>query len=322
MGRFKQIDLKKVTTVNLDDRRNKVAVDAFGRTPPPDGAREFFDSLPDFLQATRLREFITLIKKARDKKQPCHFMMGAHVIKVGLSKIIIDLMENDILTGISLNSAGLIHDLEMATIGHTSEDVQSGLNDGSFGMAGETARHFAAVIETAASRQIGLGEAAGIHINRAGARYAGYSLFAAADRLDIPATIHLAVGTDIVQQHDIFKPGPAAEASFRDFKILSSILSTADRGGVVVNIGSAVILPEVFLKALTVARNIDGSGDRIVTANFDMFNHYRPCMNVVRRPVNLGGQGFNFIGHHEIMIPLLAWGLKSNIGRNKNRKGV
>ena len=244
-------------------------------------------------------------------------MMGAHVIKVGLSAIIIDLMQNRIVTGLSFNSAGLIHDLELAFTGKTSEDVSAGLKDGSFGMAEETGRYFAEVVSLAKNESLGLGEAAGKYINLKRARYRQYSIFAEADRLGLPATVHIVIGTDIVQQHPNFDAAAAAEASYRDFKILSNLIIAVDRGGVMANIGSAVILPEVFLKALTVARNLHKHPSRITTANFDMIHQYRPTINVVQRPVEAGGRGFNFTGHHEIMIPLLAWGLKGYIGSLK-----
>ena len=192
--------------------------------------------------------------------------MGAHSIKVGLSPIYIDLMKKGIITGLSLNSAGLIHDLELAFTGKTSEDVAAGLQDGSFGMADRTGKLFAEVVNLSEKKEIGLGEAAGFFINGEKAKYRKVSLFANADQMNLPATIHVAVGTDIVCQQKNYNAASAAEASFRDFKILSNILITADRGGAVLNIGSAVVLPEVFLKALTVARNIKKQKCNITTA--------------------------------------------------------
>ena len=227
------------------------------------------------------------------------------------------MMKRKIITGLSLNSAGLIHDLELAFMGQTSEDVSAGLKDGTFGMAEQTGRMFAEVVELADSESIGLGEAAGKYINGNKTKFRKYSLFANTDQLGLPATVHVAIGTDIVAQQKSFCPGPTAEASYRDFKILANILIQADRGGCVANIGSAVLLPEVFLKALTVARNLVKSKCKITTANFDMINHYRALTNVVKRPTENGGRGYNFTGHHEIMIPLLAWGLKSYMKKIK-----
>ncbi len=320
MGRkpiFPGVDLNQVRTVSLNKRPSKVSFGALGKICGSRSAPGFFNSLPHFLKADDLRELIDLIKRARQKGLPFHVMLGAHVIKVGLSPILIDLIKRDIITGLSFNSAGLIHDLELAFAGKTSEDVQAGIHDGTFGMSADTGAMFAGVIELAEKYELGLGEAAGEYIRTNKARYRRFSLFAAADEKNIPATVHLAIGTDIVQQLPSFRPGPGAEASFRDFKILSNVLVDADRGGVVINIGSAVLLPEVFLKALTVARNVRKQTRKINTANFDMIHQYRPIVNVVQRPTHRAGKGFNFVGHHEIMIPLLAWGLKGHIKKIK-----
>lgn len=316
-SKFSGVDLNKVKTVSLGKRPSKVSFKALGKVCASGEAGEFFDSLPHFLKADDLRELIELIKRARQRGLPFHVMLGAHVIKVGLSPIIIDLIKSDIITGLSFNSAGLIHDLELAFAGKTSEDVQAGIYDGSFGMSAETAEMFAGVIEQAEKHDLGLGEAAGQYVDIRKAPYRKYSLFAAAAEKNIPATVHLAIGTDIVQQLPAFRPGPAAEASYRDFKILAGIMHDADRGGVVANIGSAVLLPEVFLKALTIARNIKKQTRKLNTANFDMIHQYRPLVNVVQRPTQGAGKGFNFVGHHEIMIPLLAWGLKAGVNKIK-----
>jgi len=319
MSRFEQVDLDKVKSVSLARRRSKAEISSFAKICNSYSAKEFLNTLPKFLKATDLVEFIERVVVARKKDFPVHLMLGAHVIKVGLSPIIIDLIENRIVTGISMNSAGLIHDLELAFIGKTSEDVAEGLRDGSFGMSALTGEWFAEVVNLADKYSLGLGEAAGRFINERRARYKEYSLFACADKFNIPATVHIVIGTDIVHQQSTFNPGLAAEASYRDFKILANLLIKADRGGVVANLGSAVILPEVFLKALTVARNLKKQKSNLTTANFDMIYHYRPMMNVVKRPTESGGRGFNFIGHHEIMIPLLAWGLKSYISAKKKQ---
>jgi len=311
MSRFDQVDLNKVRSVSLSKRKSKSEISAFANTFDGGSAKSFLHSLPGFLKANDLIEFMERVAAARKNKFPFHLMMGAHVIKVGLAPIIIDLIDRKIVTGISMNSAGLIHDLELAFVGKTSEDVAEGLQDGTFGMAAWTAEWFAGVVNLAEKNFLGLGEAAGRFINESKAKYGKYSLFAAADKYNIPATVHMVIGTDIVHQQATFRPGPAAEASFRDFRILANLLMKADRGGAVANFGSAVILPEVFLKALTVARNLKSQKSNLTTANFDMISHYRPMMNVVTRPTESGGRGFNFIGHHEIMIPLLAWGLKS-----------
>jgi len=309
----KPIDLNRVKRYSYFQRANKTETKAFGRPIPPSGANAFFDSLPRFLKANDLNEFIGLVKKARQSEKPFHLLLGAHTIKVGLSPIIIDLMQRDIVTGLSFNCAGLIHDLELAFWGGTSEDVQAGLADGSFGMSRQTAELFGAVSKLAAERQIGLGEAGGEHILSCKAKNRKLSVFAAAKRLDLPITVHAGIGTDIVAQHPNFNAAETASASHLDFRLLCAICQKIDRGGVIANVGSAVILPEVFLKALTVARNISKGKSRITTANFDMVSHYRPLVNVVSRPTLNVGKGFNFVGHHEIVIPLLAWGLKARL---------
>jgi len=316
MGRYKRADLSKVKTVSLAGRKSKAEVAALGKPFDAGNAGQFLDNLPEFLKANELRELIRRIVAARKKDFPFHLMMGAHSIKVGLSPIYIDLMKRGIITGLSMNSAGLIHDLELAFAGKTSEDVAEGLKDGSFGMSEQTGEMFAGAVNLAGERNVGLGEAAGIYINEQKAEYREFSLLASADSLDLPATVHLAVGTDIVCQQENYDASAAAEASFIDFRILAEILTRADLGGAVINVGSAVVLPEVFLKALTVARNLVKQDCNITTANFDMISHYRPMMNVVKRPTEKGGKGFNFIGHHEIMIPLLAWTLKSYFDDN------
>ncbi len=317
MGRFKEVDLNRVKTIPLNRRASKARVDHFGYPLGGSTATAFFASLPRFLKASELLDFFERAAGARRKGYPFHFLMGAHVIKVGLTPIIIDLVKNHIVTGLSLNSAGLIHDLEVAFAGKTSEDVEAGLADGTFGMAEETAGRFAEVVRFAEKESIGLGEAAGKYINNKRARYREFSLLAAADELNVPATVHVVVGTDIVNQHPVYRAGATAEASYRDFRILANLMIAADKGGVVANIGSAVVLPEIFLKALTVARNLKKQKSNLTTANFDMIAHYRPIMNVVTRPTAHGGAGYNFIGHHEIMIPLLAWGLKTYITKIK-----
>jgi len=327
MSKFKKADLNKVKTVSLGRRKSKADIGKFAKLPSLKGAEEFLDSLPHFLKASELNDFIDLTAKARSKNHQFHLMMGAHVIKVGLSPIIIDLMRRKIATGISLNSAGLIHDLEIAFTGKTSEDVKAGLADGSFGMAKETGDLFAKSVDFSDKNNCGLGEAAGFFIDRKNAPFKKYSLFYNAYKYNLPATVHLMLGADIVQQQPSFNPEAASRASYDDFKILAELMKSIDSGGVVANIGSSVVLPEVFLKALTIARNLNSQKkgrsikSRLITANFDMIQHYRPNTNVVSRPTADGsGKGFCFTGHHEIMIPLLYWGLKTRIKSQNIRK--
>lgn len=313
---FQPVDLRQVTRYSIRERKNKTSVGAFGcPVNPKAGAKQFFESLPQFLKASDLNEFIKLVIQARKKDKPFHLLLGAHTIKVGLSPIIIDLMQCGLATGLSFNGAGLIHDLELAFFGGTSEDVQAGLADGSFGMVRETGELCAEVSKLAASNEIGLGAACGLFINGRIAKNRKLSVFAAAQSLGLPVTVHVGIGTDIINQHPNYDPEKTAAASYRDFRLLCAICEQIDRGGVLANIGSAVILPEVFLKALTVARNLNRGTSTLTTANFDMIEHYRPNANVVTRPTRGAGRGFNFVGHHEIMIPLLCWGLKAGLSK-------
>lgn len=305
-------DLSRIKRIHVSRRPTKVKLKQFAR-PINRSADFFFDSLPEQLKAADLKRLIALIVKARKANKPFHLMLGAHVIKVGLSPLLNDLIKRSIVTGISFNSAGLIHDLELAFFGETSEDVEAGLKNGMFGMVIETAQLFGEVCQLAAEEKIGLGEAAGKYINKKKAPYRKYSLLAQCYLSKIPATIHAGIGTDTVAQHPEYDAAALAAASHLDFRILARICERIDRGGVVINIGSAVILPEVFLKALTVARNLSRHKSKLTTANFDMIIHYRPTVNVINRPTKGAGEGFNFVGHHEIMIPLLAWGLKSKL---------
>ncbi len=312
--RFATVDLRRVTTVSLRRRRSLAAVRLLAKVPAAAGAKAFFDALPGTLKANDLKALIRAIISARRRHKPVIIMAGGHLVKVGLNPIIIDLIASGFITGLCLNGAGLIHDAELALVGRTSEDVAAGLEDGSFGMSAETAALFAEMAALAEDHQIGLGEAAGMILETRRAPHRRHSLLAACRRAGIPAMIHMAVDTDIVCQHPTFDPGRAARASHHDFTLLAREIARGENGGVFINIGSAVILPEVFLKALTVSRNIYGRPHRIITANFDMIYQYRPVQNVVQRPTLGGGKGYNFVGHHELMIPLLAWGLNALSG--------
>ncbi len=319
-GPFEAVDLNRIKTVSLGKRKSLVSLKRMARVNSGTGARRFFDHLPDYLKATDFKSLIRAILAARQKNKPVILMTGGHLIKVGLSPIIIDLIRDGLISGLCLNGSGLIHDSEIAMVGRTSEDVTAGIADGSFGMARETSEFFAEVVALAAAKNMGLGQAAGMALSQSKFRHRNYSLLAACYRQGIPATVHLAVDTDIVCQHPNYDAAAAAKASHHDFKILVTEISNSENGGVFINVGSAVILPEVFLKALTVARNIYKRPYRIVTANFDMISHYRPLTNVVQRPTLKGGRGFNFIGHHEIMIPLLAWGIKGMMVKKRQRQ--
>ena len=307
MSSFFPIDLSKVTTYPLSQRKNKVSIADFA-TPPKgnDVFSDFLDSLPNILAAQDFKKLIELMVSAYRKRKPVVAMMGGHVIKCGLSPVIISLMEKGIINAIALNGAGSIHDFEIALIGETSEDVAENIRNGTFGMSEETGRLMNETIKEAAAKCYGMGEGLGRKLLELNPPYLEYSLLAASIRHEIPLTVHVAIGTDIIHQHPAADGAAIGQASFTDFRIFVSVVSELGDGGVLLNLGSAVLLPEVFLKALTVARNLRHNVVNFTTANFDMIQHYRPRENIVKRPTNMGGQGYAFTGHHEIMIPLLA----------------
>ncbi len=311
MTRYQKIDLNKVKTYSIKGRKSKTQIKNFGKPASSDyDVTSFLKSLPKCLKADDFRKLVNSIIKAKRRGKPVIFMFGAHVIKCGLSPVLIDLMQNGFISFLATNGAGAIHDLEIALWGKTSEEVERSIQDGSFGMAGETAEIFNQVSSFAQKESTGLGEAIGKKIGELKAKFRKHSLLANAYKLRIPLTVHVAFGTDIVHQHPNFDPSSTGFATHTDFKILANEVSKLNNGGVVLHFGSAVILPEVFLKALSVARNIKEKVENFTTANFDMIQHYRPNLNVVLRPTHKSGQGFSFSGHHEIMIPLLAWALK------------
>jgi hypothetical protein len=291
---------------------NKVALEAFAQ-PHERGAsfRSFLENLPAFLAVNDLRKIVAAMAEAVRNGRPIVLMMGAHSIKVGLNPIFVDAMRRGLLHAVAFNGAGAIHDFELCYQGETSEDVQRGLNDGSFGMADETGRLMNAALATGLPHGLGagraLGEATAAFPNR------HLSMLATGAELGIPVTVHIAVGTDIIHQHPTTNGSHLGEASYRDFQLFAAVCAQLE-GGVVLNVGSAVIMPEVFLKALTVARNLGHRVEKFTTATFDMTRHYRPSENVQRRPTALGGQGFYLVGHHEIMIPLLFATLSEELG--------
>jgi len=307
MKSFFPIDLSGVTTYPLSQRKNKVSIADFA-TPPKGNSvfTDFLDSLPNVLKAQDFRKLIKLMVSAHQKRKPVVTMMGGHVIKCGLSPVIISLMEKGIINAIALNGAGSIHDFEIALIGETSEDVAENIQNGTFGMSEETGRLMNEAIKNAAEKGYGMGEGLGRKLLELNPPYLEYSLLTASIRHEIPLTVHVAIGTDIIHQHPAADGAAIGQASFTDFRIFTSVVSELGDGGVLLNFGSAVLLPEVFLKALTIARNLGHNVVNFTTANFDMIQHYRPNENVVKRPTNMGGQGYAFTGHHEIMIPLLA----------------
>jgi len=300
-----RIDLKKIRTIPLNARKCKVSISDFAKTSKKgDDFRCFYDSLPQILASQNLKGLVDAVVTAHKNKKMVIFMMGAHVIKCGLSPLIIDLMKRGVVKTIALNGAGIIHDTEIAMIGRTSEDVGEGLVDGSFGMARETASFINDAINSGFLKGFGIGEALGGKIVRSKLPHRDLSILANGYALKIPVTVHVAIGTDIIHQHPSANGEAIGEGSLLDFRnFIYSISKLED--GVAINFGSAVILPEVFLKAVTVARNLGSKLKVFTTANFDMISQYRPHQNILSRPTSTGGRGYNMIGHHEIMIPLL-----------------
>lgn len=305
------IDLNKVKTYSIKKRKSKVAIKNFAKIPKSGTSfKDFLNSLPNILAVQDFKNLVKAIVYAHKKGNPIIFSLGGHIIKCGLGPIIIELMRKKIITALAFNGATSIHDFEVALIGTTSEDVESAIKDGSFGMAKETAKFMNEAID---QTDKGLGWLLGKKIITENFAYKKYSILSNAFELNIPVNIFVAIGTDIIHQHPSFEPQKIAKASFTDFKIFTSIISKLE-GGVFINFGSAVILPEVFLKALNITRNLGYKIQNFTTANFDMFVHYRPEKNILARP---GGKSYRIIGHHEIMVPLLAHAILEEISDKK-----
>ncbi len=316
MSKYRQLDFKGIKTISIRKRKSKVSPKDFAHPIDPRTATvaEFLDSLPHILVGEDLRRLVDEIVRARKRKKPVILMMGAHVIKVGMSPILIDLLHRGVLTHVAMNSAAAIHDVETAMWGKTSEDVAVNLLDGTFGMARETGELInKALVKAMTESSDGYGEALAKKLIALNAQHAGLSILVTCYTRNIPVTVHAAIGTDIVHQQPTMDGAATGEMTFRDFKIFAQSVKDLQGGGVVLNIGSAVILPEVFLKALTVARNLGYKAQGFTTANFDMIRHYRPQVNVVERPTQHHGRGYNIVGHHEIMVPLLAAMIKAQL---------
>ncbi len=307
MSRYAEVDLAGVTLLSVQDRATKVGIAAFGRAPEdPAAVARFVDGLPDILAGRVLREAIAAILASHAAGRPVVLLAGAHVIKVGVQPSLVPLIRRRVITHVGLHGAGAIHDVEVALFGTTSEDVEANLGTGAFGMVKETPEFFHRVAAEARARGEGLGEALGRALTEAGAPHAEHSLLAAAWRAGIPATVHVALGTDTIHAHPSANGADLGETTLRDFRILAHTLLAA-RGATVLNLGSAVILPEVFLKALTVAVNLGATLEGLTTVNLDQIQHYRPRVNVLERPTRAaGGRGLSLTGHHEILVPLLA----------------
>jgi len=307
-----------VRTVPVAVRPNKVSARDFAQPPGDDRSLSaFLHALPDVLVARDFRAVVDAIVSATRRSRGVVIMLGGHVVKTGLAPVLIDLLERKIVTDVAMNGSGAIHDYEVARFGATSEDVAAGLKDGTFGMADETGREMNDAFVAGMRDGIGMGECLGRALHGAKAlANPELSLLLAAYRLRVPLSVHAALGAEIIHQHPATNGAAIGDTSHRDFRRLAHSLARLDDGGVVLNLGSAVIMPEVFLKALTVARNLgDGKPVGFTSVDLDMQRHYRPRMNVVQRPTLHSGKGYEITGHHEIMVPLLAWAVVDQLAR-------
>ena len=301
------LDFAKLKTYPAGSRKSKVNVDAFARPGRKGGSfRQFYESLPNILAVKEFRTVVDAIVAAHKRRKTVLWMFGAHVIKVGLSPLLIELLRRKIITAIAMNGAGVIHDFELAFMGSTSEDVAAALADGSFGMAEETHSYLNKAIREGAAKGWGLGRSVGAMIVKRRLPFRNLSVLATCLELDVPATVHVAIGTDIIHQQSSADGAAIGSTSLADFRALVGVVATLGGGGVVGNLGSAVILPEVFLKAVSIARNLKHTVKDFTAFDFDMIRHYRPSENVLKRPTLLGGKAVHITGHHELMIPLLV----------------
>ena len=310
---YEEFDLSGVKTYPLRSRQSKVTLGQFA-TPykPGSGVGGLVGSLPGLLAAHDFKQVVRAITAAKAQDRAIVWGLGAHVLKTGLSPVIVDLMQRGFVSAVATNGAGIIHDFEIALSGQTSEDVDATLGPGTFGMAEETGTQLNHAISEGVTNGLGLGQSIGRHLDAAKPPFAQISIAASAWRLQIPLTVHVAVGTDIIHMHPQASGASIGEASLRDFKYFASIVARL-AGGVFLNCGSAVVLPEVFLKAVAVARNDGRSLDGLTTVNIDFLRHYRPLTNVVSRPTAGSGSGYSLTGHHELLIPLLAAALVEGV---------
>ena len=313
------IDLSGVTTYPISERKNKVSLqrDFAGDITAGMSVSGLLAALPNQLGGENFNAVINAVVKARETGKPVVIAIGGHVIKCGLQPVLKKLIDSDIFTAIAMNGSATIHDYEISLIGETSEDVGAVLHCGTFGMAEETGRDINCALKSGIDEGLGYGEAVGRFIAESSNPHREFSLLAACYNKGIPATVHVAIGTDIIHQHPDCDGAVLGQATFTDFRIFTSVVSTLGNGGVFINIGSAVIMPEVFLKALSIAQNMGFHVDGFTTANFDMTQHYRPLQNVVKRPTTGDSRGLTITGHHEIMIPLLAAGILDRINTQR-----
>jgi hypothetical protein len=314
MKEYAPLDFTGLHTYSVFGRTSKVTVADFGKPLAVNATvSDFLASLPNQLLGHDFPELVNRLVAVRQADRPLVVGMGAHVIKVGLNPVLIDLMERSVITGLALNGAGIVHDTEIAMAGRTSEEVEQVLGTGAFGAARETGEVVNGAICRGAEKGIGIGQAVGEFLLEQEFPHNDMSLLASARRLGVPVTVHVAMGTDIVHIHPTADGAAIGKAGHHDFRLFCAMVADLE-GGAYLNLGSAVLLPEVFLKAITVARNLGHTVDHFVTANFDFIRQYRSTTNVVNRPTASGGKGYNITGHHEIMIPLLAAALKAKLG--------
>jgi hypothetical protein len=317
---YAEADLAAVRTVPIGLRPNKVRAEEFATPAGDTGGRSFgafLAALPDVLVARDFRRVIDAIVAAVRRERGVVVMLGGHVVKTGLAPVLVDLMRRGVITHLAMNGSAAIHDYEIARFGGTSEDVAAGLRDGTFGMAEETGRGLNDAFVRGMDGAQGMGEAVGRALDTEPAlAHPELSVLLNAFRLGVPATVHAALGAEIIHQHPAANGAAIGDTSHRDFRRLAASLLTLHDGGVVLNLGSAVIMPEVFLKALTIARNLnEGRPQDFTSCDLDMQRHYRPRVNVVQRPTLQSGRGYEITGHHEIMVPLLAWGVVEGLER-------
>ena len=311
-----EVDLARVRTIPVAVRPNKVNAGDFAQPPGADRSfAAFLRALPDVLVARDFRAVVSAIAAAARRERGVVIMLGGHIVKTGLAPVLIELMRRGIVTHVAMNGSAAIHDYEVARFGATSEDVAAGLKDGTFGMADETGREMNQAFVAGMQAGRGMGEALGVALDEAPTlANPELSLLLAAHRLGIPLSVHAALGAEIIHQHPAANGAAIGDTSHRDFRRLAHSLALLDDGGVVLNLGSAVIMPEVFLKALTIARNVnDGRPQGFTSVDLDMQRHYRPRMNVVQRPTLQSGKGYEITGHHEIMVPLLVWAVIASL---------
>jgi hypothetical protein len=316
MTKSDPLDLSGVHTYPLASRKSKVTLGDFARPHAAGGSfAGFLESLPRILGGESLRALVADVLRARSLGKPILWGLGAHVLKVGLSPVLVDLIDRGLVTGIAFNGAGIVHDFELAVAGQTSEDVEDALGTGAFGMAKETGEEINRAIMEGDKDGLGLGAALGRYLERNHPPHLEVSLLAAAWRRGLPATVHVAIGTDIVHMHPACDPAALGRSTHLDFRILAGEVAQLGGGGVYLNVGSAVLLPEVFLKAVTLARNLGHELKDFTTANLDFIQSYRPNTNVVQRPTRGVGRGYSLTGHHEILVPLLAAALIEGSGQ-------